>query len=162
VCSCSVSANDTLCQCCCECLRLFDVPLEKYTYCHFHHCLDACLLISVDFVNTDVVFAITCGGELRHGESKSSCCDCRIQGFMQAPRWWALGSLLYGIFINPYQCSPSKGADANTQGRHRNPNPSGEVTRFAAIDEDLHSNTHLRTSCKVCLSAADHHQSFML
>lgn len=52
-------------------LRLFDVSLQKHAYCYLDHCLDARLLIPLDFIDADVVFAIPCGGKLRHGDSNS-------------------------------------------------------------------------------------------
>lgn len=72
-CSCRISSQRQSClRATRESLRLFDVSFQKHAYCHFHHHLDACLLIPVDFINADVVFAIPCGGQLRHGYSSST------------------------------------------------------------------------------------------
>ena len=47
-------------------LRGLDIPFEEHAYCHLYHGLDPCLGIFVDFVDSDVVFAILGCGNLRH------------------------------------------------------------------------------------------------
>jgi hypothetical protein len=109
-------------------------PSRSTHTCHFHYCLDACLLISVDFINTDVVFAITCGGELRHGESNSwyQLDNHKLLLWLRNPGFDA-GAEVVGsriIVTVPYgwtslsiliSCKPSKGGDANARAARVEP-----------------------------------------
>lgn len=47
-------------------LRGLDISFKEHAYCHLYHCLDARLCIFMDFVDSDVIFAILGCGNLRH------------------------------------------------------------------------------------------------
>ena len=47
-------------------IRGLDISFEEHAYCHFYHGLDPSLCILMDFVDSDVVFAILGCGNLRH------------------------------------------------------------------------------------------------
>lgn len=47
-----------------EYVRCIDVTLEKYAYCHLRNGLRTCLMVSLYFVNSNIILAI------------ASCCNC--------------------------------------------------------------------------------------